>query len=82
MIGLTFVNACSHPGIDATGTNVLLPKDSGKIIRNMMPCTEPDVRAFMPTQTDTHAKHSANAMATPMAASRASGFVSMRNPIT
>ncbi len=67
MIGLTFANACSQPGIELVGTKVLLPNDSGKISRNMMPCTAPDVRAFMPTHTEIQQKHSANAMATPIA---------------
>ena len=81
-IGLTLMKACNQPGIDDTGTNVLLPNDSGKMSRNMIPCTDPDVRAIIPTKTEIQQKHSANAIETPIAAIAASGFVVIRNPIT
>ncbi len=52
-IGLTFTNACSQPGIVEVCTNVLLPNDSGKMSRNMMPCTAPGCATVMPTHTET-----------------------------
>ena len=79
--GLTFMNACSQPGTVDVFTKTLLPNDSGSTSRNMMPCTAPEVRAIMPTNTEIQQKHSANAIEIPIAASIANGLVWIRNPM-
>ena len=80
-IGLTLTKACSQPGIVSVGTKVLLPKLSGSTIRNMMPCTAPEVRATIPTNTEIQQKHSAKAMESPDGRERLRGPVSTRKPI-
>ena len=42
------------------GTNTFDAKLSGMMIRNMIPCTAPDVRTFIPTNTDTQDSDRAN----------------------
>src|ERR1700712_2808879 len=74
-IGLTFTNDCSQPGSVVVETNTLLPNVSGKMVRNRMPCTEPDVRANMPTSTDTQHRHNAKPTDSAHAARAASGLV-------
>ena len=78
--GLTFTNACSQPGIVEAWTNALLPNDSGKMSRNITPCTAPAVRTVMPTHSETHANDRAKQIEMPSAASSISGLVVMRKP--
>ena len=63
LIGLTSTNACSQPGMVSAATKTLLPNASGKISRNMIPCTAPGVRTIIPTYTEIQPKHSAKPMA-------------------
>ena len=81
-MGLTSTNFCSQPGIVSGLTKVLLANDNGNTIRNMTPCTAPDVLTFIPTNTEIQQKQSAKAMEMPMPAVAASGFVVIRNPIS
>ncbi len=46
-----------------------------------MPCTEPEVRAFMPIHTEIQQKHSANATDSASAAASDSGPAATRNPM-
>ena len=80
MTGLIFTQPCSQPGSDEVGTNMLLPKVSGNITRNPMPCTAPDSRSQVPRKTATQLMHSANAIASRQPASADSGSVPIRKP--
>ena len=51
------------------------------MIRNMIPCTAPDVRTFIPTNTDTQLSDSAKTIASRQPARALSGFVRIRKPI-
>ena len=77
---MTFTNACSQPGIVEACTNALLPNDSGKMSRNITPCTAPAVRTVMPTHSETHANARAKQIDRPSAASSSIGLVAMRKP--
>ena len=46
-----------------------------------MPCTAPEVRTFMPTNTEIQQKHSAKAIEIPIPAEAASALVSIRKPM-
>jgi hypothetical protein len=48
----------------------------------MMPCTAPEVRAFMPMNTEIQQKHNANAIDSAIAPTVATGLVPIRKPIT
>lgn len=79
---MTLTNDCSQAGIVAVGTNVLEPKLSGSTIRVMIPWTDPDVRAIMPTNTDAQHRQSAKLIASRQAASTSKTSVWARKPST
>ena len=81
-IGLISTKFCNHVGIVLGSTKVLLANDNGSTIRNMIPCTAPDVRAFIPTKTEIQQKQSAKAIEMPIPAVAAIALVSMRKPIS
>jgi len=60
----------------------LLANDNGNTIRNITPCTAPDVRTVIPTNTEIQQKHNAKAMEIPIAAVAAIGLVSIRKPMS
>ena len=64
---MTLTKVCSQLGMVSGLTKVLLAKDNGNTIRNITPCTAPDVRTVIPTNTEIQQKHSAKAMEMPIA---------------
>ena len=72
---MTLTNACSQPGIVDACTNALLANDSGRTSRNITPWTEPAVRTFSPTHSETHANDSAKQIEMPSAASSTAKLV-------
>jgi len=82
LIGLTWTNPCNQPGNEAVGTYTLLPKANGNTSRNITPCTAPDVRTIMPTNTEIQQKHSPKPIDRATAASAGTTPVVIRKPIT
>ena len=52
LIGFHWTNVCIQLGSDVVGTNTFDAKVSGKMIRNLIPCTAPGGRTFIPTNTE------------------------------
>ena len=76
----------TDPGIEAGsvagGTSALEANESCMMMRNMMPCTAPDVRTFIPAKTDTQDSESANRTASRHPATADAKSESIRKPIT
>ena len=82
VIGLTFTNACSQPGMVPDGTSRLLPKTSGNIARKPYICTPCGVLTSIPISADTQHMARAKVSSSRQAATAATGLVPIRKPST
>ena len=82
VIGLTFTNDCSHPGMVAGRTSRLLPKTSGNITRKPNICTPCGVFTSMPISADTQHMDRAKVSSSRQAATADTGLVQIRKPST
>ncbi len=82
VIGLTFTNACSHPGMVCDGTSRLLAKTSGKKARKPNICTPIGVFTSIPISADTQHMARAKVSSSRQAAMADAGLVPIRKPST
>jgi hypothetical protein len=82
VIGLTFTNAWSQPGIVVGTTNTLLMKVSGNSTIMLVPITEFGVRRISPRVVKIHPSPDANTSSSRIAASTPGTPPAGRNPST
>jgi hypothetical protein len=82
VIGLTFTNACSHPGMVLACTSRLLANTSGKKARKPNICTPMGVLTNIPMSAETQHMARAKVSSRRQAAMADTGLVPMRKPST
>src|SRR4051812_32637295 len=79
--GLIATHPCSQSGSVDAGTKVDEPNVSGNTSRNDSPCTAPELRASIPTSTETQLSDTAKVIMSTTAISTKYHGVWNRNPI-